>query len=178
MAEKATIARPYARAAFEHARSKNALGRWSELLAVASQVVSDARVKPLLGNPHVSNESLVELLAGIAGDRADGDGRNFLRALADNRRLGVLPEIAAQYEVLRALVENVLDVEVIAAMEVNAAQADRLSRALKTRLGRDIRLHTRIDASLIGGAIVRAGDLVIDGSLKGRLERLASAVTA
>jgi F-type H+-transporting ATPase subunit delta len=178
MAEKATLARPYARAAFEHARSTNALGRWSELLAVASQVVSDARVKPLLGNPHVGIDQLVDLVAGVAGDRVDGGGRNFLRALADNRRFGVLPEIAAQFEALRAEVENVVDVEVIAAMEVSAAQADRLSRALKARLGRDVRLHTRIDASLIGGAIVRAGDLVIDGSLKGRLDRLAAGMTA
>ena len=178
MAEKATIARPYARAAFEHARSKNALGRWSELLAVASQVVSDARVRPLLGNPQVSVDQLVELIAGIAGDRADAEGRNFLRALAANRRLGTLPDIVAQFEVLRAEVENVVDVEVVAAMEVDPAQAERLSRALRTRLGRDVRLHTRIDASLIGGAIVRAGDLVIDGSLKGRLDRLAAGMTA
>ncbi len=178
MAEKATIARPYARAAFEHARSTNALGRWSELLALASQVVSDARVKPLLGNPHISVEQLVELVAGLAGERTGDDGRNFLRALAANRRLGTLPEIAVQFEVLRALVENVVDVEVIAAMEVNEAQARRLSQALRTRLGRDVRLHTRIDAALIGGAIVRAGDLVIDGSLKGQLERLAAGMTA
>jgi F-type H+-transporting ATPase subunit delta len=178
MAEKATIARPYARAAFEHARSRNALGRWSELLAVASQVVSDARVKPLLGNPHVSVDQLVELVTGVAGDRVDAEGRNFLCAVAANRRLGTLPEIVAQFEVLRAEVENVVDVEVVAAMEVSAAQAQRLSQALKSRLGRDVRLHTRIDASLIGGAIVRAGDLVIDGSLKGRLERLAAGMTA
>ena len=116
MAEKATIARPYARAAFEHARSTSALSRWSELLALASQVVSDARVKPLLGNPHVGVDQLVEFVAGLAGDKAGDDGRNFLRALAANRRLGTLPEIAAQFEVLRGLVENVVDVEVVAAM--------------------------------------------------------------
>ena len=104
--------------------------------------------------------------------------RNFIDLLAENGRLAYLPEIAAQYEVLRREAEQVADVEVVSAMDLDEGQQARLAHALRARLGREIRMHTRTDASLIGGAIVRAGDLVIDGSLKGRLERLASEMNA
>lgn len=177
MAEQATIARPYARAAFDFARSQDALAAWSDALAAAAQVVTDPRVAPLLSSPQVRPQQLVALVAEAAG-AAQGPVRNFLDLLAENNRLGFLPEIAAQYEVLRTEAEKVADVEVISAMELDGAQQERLATALRRRLGREIRMHTRTDASLIGGAIVRAGDLVIDGSLKGRLERLASAMNA
>ena len=177
MADRATIARPYARAAFAHARERTDLPGWSKLLDTAAAVASDARVARLIGNPHVTGDELVELLTGIAGEAGGAEGRNFLRAMAQNRRLALLPEIAAQFETLRAEVENVIDVEIVAAREIAAPQRERLTNALKRRLGREVRMHTRIDESLIGGAIVRAGDLVIDGLLKGRLARLASALT-
>jgi F-type H+-transporting ATPase subunit delta len=176
VADRATIARPYARAAFAHAQESKDLASWSKLLTATAVAAADSRVKRLLGNPHVTSTELVDLLGGLAGKAAGEGGRNFLRALADNRRLGLLPEIAAQFEVLRAEVEGVVDVEVIAAREIASAQEKKLAAALKKRLGREVRMHTRIDASLIGGAIVRAGDLVIDGSLRGRLERLGSAL--
>lgn len=176
MAEKATIARPYARAAFDYARGHDALAAWSGMLAAAAQAASDARVAPLLSSPHVRPAQLVGLVAEVAA--AQGPARNFLEVLAENRRLGLLPEIAAQYEVLRTEAERVIDVEVVSAMDLDGAQQARLAQALKGRFGRDVRMHTRTDASLIGGAIVRAGDLVIDGSLKGRLERLAAEMTA
>lgn len=177
MADRATIARPYARAAFAHAHAGSELPAWSKLLGTAAATAADARIARLIGNPHVTGLQLVELLTGIAGDAAGKQGHNFLHALAANRRLALLPEIAAQFERLRAEIENVVDVEVIAAREIAAPQRERLAQALKRRLGREVRMHTRIDASLIGGAIVRAGDLVIDGSLKGRLARLGSALT-
>ena len=177
MADRATIARPYAKAAFAHARERKDLPGWSTLLGTAAAVAADSRVARLIGNPHVTGDQLVELLTGIAGEAGGGEGRNFLRAMAQNRRLALLPEIAAQYEALRAELENVIDVEITAAREIAAPQQKRLIEALKLRLGREVRMHTLIDESLIGGAIVRAGDLVIDGSLKGRLERLTSALT-
>jgi len=177
MADRATIARPYARAAFAHAQEGKVLAAWSKLLGTAAAVAADSRVARLIGNPHVTGDELVELLAGIAGETEGTEGRNFLRTLAVNRRLGLLPEMAAQFETLRAEVENIIDVEVITAREIAAPQQQRLNEALKRRLGREVRMHTRIDESLIGGAIVRAGDLVIDGSLKGRLARLGSALT-
>lgn len=176
MADRATIARPYARAAFAHAQAAQDVAAWSKLLAAAAQGASDSRVARLIGNPHVTGDELVDLLGGLSNHAAAEAGRNFLRALAANRRLALLPQIAAQFEKLRAETEGVADVEVVAAREIAAPQEKRLQAALAKRLGREVRMHTRIDESLIGGAIVRAGDLVIDGTLKGRLERLGTAL--
>jgi F-type H+-transporting ATPase subunit delta len=176
VADRATIARPYARAAFAHAQATKDLASWSNLLGAAATAAQDSRVARLIGNPHVTGDELVDLLGGLSKQAAGEGGKNFLRALAANRRLALLPEIAAQFERLRADVEGIVDVEVIAAREVAAPQQKKLEAALAKRLGRDVRLHTRLDDSLIGGAIVRAGDLVIDGSLKGRLERLETAL--
>lgn len=173
MAEKATIARPYAKAAFESARQHNAFERWSTVLATASSVVQDERVARLLSSPRVKPEQLTGLIADIAGQSMDQQSRNFLATLADNRRLALLPEIASMYEALRAEAENTADVQVVSAVVLNDAQKQRLAAALKQRLQRDVRLHCEVDESLIGGAIVRAGDFVIDGSLKARLDRLA-----
>ena len=174
MAEKVTLARPYARAAFEAAREHKDYDRWSQMLAAAATTVADARVVKLLSSPRVQPTDLVELI--VAANGADERGRNFLGTLAQNRRLGVLPEVAAIYEELRAEVENITDVHVTSAVELDEAQRARLAAALKKRLKREVRLHTAVDAGLIGGAIVRAGDFVIDGSLRARLERLASQI--
>jgi len=174
MAEKATIARPYAKAAFQYARDHNAYAQWSETLATASAVVADERVKKLLSSPRVTPNDLVDLIAGISGQGLDANGRNFLSTLAQNRRLGLLPEITAMYEQLRAEIERIADVEILSASELNEAQRTRLTGALKKKLQREVRLHVSVDPALIGGAIVRSGDLVIDGSLKARLDRLAS----
>ena len=176
MAEKTTIARPYAKAAFESARAHKNFDRWSDTLAVAASVVRDERVAKLLTNPRVKPADLINLIAEAAGGAIDQHIRNFLVTLAENRRLGLLPEIAAMFELLRAETENVADVQVVSAAPLNDAQRERLAAALKNRLRRDVRLHCEVDASLIGGAIVRSGDFVIDGSLKARLERLAGAM--
>ena len=175
MAEKATVARPYARAAFEYAREHGALGAWSKLLSIGAAVASEPGIGALLGNPRVGAAELVELVAGVAassGATVDAQSRNFLSLLAQGGRIGYLPEIAAQFETLRAEIENTLDVEVTTAMSLSEAQKAHLSDALAKRFGRTVRIEEKVDASLVGGAIVRAGDLVIDGSLQGRLVRL------
>jgi F-type H+-transporting ATPase subunit delta len=181
MAEKATIARPYARAAFDFAReagnTQQSFATWSRLLGIAGAVTADPAVGPLLGNPKVPATKLVELIAGVAsqqGLEVDAPGRNFLGILAQNRRLGYLPEIAAQFEQLRSEVENTVDVEVVTAFPAGEAQRQALMLALEERFNRAVRIRETIDESLIGGALIRAGDLVIDGTLKGRLERLAT----
>jgi F-type H+-transporting ATPase subunit delta len=176
MAEKATIARPYAKAAFESAREHESFDRWSQALAVAAGIVADERVARLLTNPRVKPAELVALIADAAGGSMDDHVRNFLKTLAENRRLALAPEIAAMFEQLRAEVENVADVHVLSAAQLTDAQRQRLASALKKRLAREVRLHCEVDASLVGGAIVRSGDFVIDGSLKARLERLAGAM--
>jgi F-type H+-transporting ATPase subunit delta len=177
MAEKATIARPYAKAAFEHARAGGEFARWSKILGAAAAVVKDQSVRKLLGNPRVKSADLVSLIADVCDDSFDENGRNFMLTLANNRRLALLPEIASMYETLRADAENVADVDVVSAIALDAERTERLSAALKKRLKRDVRLHCSVDESLLGGAIVRSGDFVIDGSLKARLDRLASEMT-
>lgn len=177
MAEKVTIARPYAKAAFEYARDKRRFAEWSQVLQTAAAVVSDERVARLLNSPRVTPQELAQLIGDASGAVLDDSGRNFIRTLAENRRLSVLPEIAATYEIYRADVENVADVHVTSAAALDDAQRKRLAEALKKRLKREVRLTCDIDASLIGGAIVRSGDMVIDGSLKARLERLTAQLT-
>lgn len=177
MAEKMTVARPYARAVFEIARESDTLAGWSEFLDRGSLAVADSRIQALIGNPAVTRDALAELFIELCGDLAGADGANFLRLLADNGRMAWLPEISAEYELLRAEAENVVDVQLTSAVELDEAQRDSFASSLRKRLGREVRLHCDTDAKLLGGAIIRAGDLVIDGSLFGRLERLAGAVT-
>ncbi len=175
MAETATVARPYARAAFAYGREHNALAAWSQLLAAGAAVAANGDAAQYFSNPRVSGAQLVDLIAGVAagaGATVSPEARNFLALLAENHRLHLLPAIAGQYEALRADVENTLDVAVTTALALSGEQRARLAAALGTRFGRTVRLEEKIDPTLVGGAIVRAGDLVIDGSLKGRLARL------
>jgi F-type H+-transporting ATPase subunit delta len=174
VAERATIARPYAKAAFEYARDANALAQWSQGLKAAAEIVADPRVAPLTKSPQWSAADLVSLITDVAGDKLDTGMQNFVRVLAENHRLLLLPEIAAHYEMLRSAVENTIDVEVVSAVPLDAAQTEKLERALSTRLKRRVRMQNAVDSTLLGGAVVRAGDLVIDGSLRGRLQRLAT----
>jgi F-type H+-transporting ATPase subunit delta len=176
MAERITTARPYAKAIFALARKANSLGPTSTGLQRAATVIVDPQVHGLLGNPHVTPAQLADLVNGIAG--LDENGRNFISMLAQNGRLGFLPEVAALFEQMKAEVENAVDVEVVAAANLTPEQEGRYAAALQKRLGRQVRLHTRVDGSLLGGAVLKAGDLVIDGSLKGRLDRLATELTA
>src|SRR3954471_21486028 len=178
MAERTTTARPYAKAIFALAREGNKLAETSAGLIRSAEVVVNRRVHALLGSPHVTAAQLTELGTGVAGNTLDEHGRNFVALLAQNRRLGFLPEIAALFEQMKAEVENAVDVEVVAATSLTPDQESRYAAALQKKLGRQVRLHTRVDGNLLGGAVLRAGDLVIDGSLKGRLERLATELTA
>lgn len=178
MADKTTIARPYAKAAFEEARSADNLARWSETLRKAAAVVQDPRVRKLLGNPAVSKADLSAFVSDVAGPQLDDSGRNFIRTLADNRRLIYLPEISALFDELKNEAEGVVDVTVTSAAALANGQREALSAALGHRLKRRIRMQCRVDPALIGGAVLRAGDLVIDGSLRARLERIAYQLTA
>ena len=178
MAERITTARPYAKAIFALARKGNSLGSLSEGLQRAATVVADPSVHPLLGSPHVTPAQLASLVNDIAGPALGEDGHNFVSLLAQNRRLGFLPEIAALFEQMKSDVENAVDVDVTAAVQLTPDQEARYAAALQKKLGRQVRLHTRIDSNLLGGAVLRAGDLVIDGSIRGRLERLATELTA
>jgi len=178
MADKSTIARPYARAAFQEAKQKNRLAEWSRALQVGAAVVQDARVENLLGNPHVTPEELAKFVSDLAGPQLDDLGRNFVQTLADNRRLAYLPEISAIFDELKDTAEGVIDVTVTSAAPLDEQQRKTLTAALTKKLKREVRLHCDTDAKLIGGAVLRAGDLVIDGSLRTRLDRIAYELTA
>jgi F-type H+-transporting ATPase subunit delta len=178
VAERATIARPYAKAAFEYARGANAFAPWSQGLQTAAEIVADPRVAELAKSPRFSAEDLASVVTDVAGDTLNAGMQNFVRVLAENHRLLLLPEIAAHYEELRSEVENTVEVAVVSAIALSTEQQDKLTQALSARLKRKVHMHTSVDAALLGGAVVRAGDLVIDGSLKGRLQRLATDLTS
>lgn len=176
MAERLTIARPYAKAIFHLASAANRLPQWSTALQVAAAVVADPRVRALLGNPNVASEQLVGLISSVGGKRFDEPARNFISALAANRRLGFLPEIATRFEQLRAEAERTVEVTVSSAIALSSEQQQHYAAALRARLGREVHLHCELDPGVLGGAIVRAGDLVIDGSVRAGLSQLASAI--
>ncbi len=174
MAEAATIARPYAKAAFMSARETKSLPAWSEALREGAGLAADERIADLITNPKLRVDQLVSMFAGLGGADIDAHWQNFVRLLAQNKRLAVLPDIAARYELLRAQYENEVDVQVTSAVALTESQRAKMVAALKTRFKRDVRMTTAIDPTLLGGAVIRAGDLVIDGSINGRLQRMAS----
>lgn len=174
MAENSTIARPYAKAVFELARDEDRLEQWNRLLRAIASAVDDDRVMSLLQDPRVGSAKIGQVIIDALGERIDRSGRNFIRMLAENRRLNVLPDIVEVYEGLRADAERTVDVNVTSAAPMSEEHKTQLAASLQRRLGRDVRLHCEVDESLIGGAVVRAGDLVIDSSLRGRLQQLAT----
>lgn len=176
MASTTTIARPYARAVFELARERNALERWSETLARLALIARDPVMQAAFGNPRVPPHELAAIVIDVAGVR-DAAECNLIRLLAERKRLALLPEIARAYEALRAEAERTIEVELRAASEVPPTLQERFIQALKQRLGREVKLKVVKDEQLIGGAVVRAGDLVIDASVRGKLERLAAEMT-
>ena len=177
MAERATIARPYAKAAFAVAREAGKLDPWSRWLATAREVVLSDEFQKLERSPGVSTEQLESLIAGICGADLDDQGKALLRLLTENGRLDFLPEIAARFKELEAEDRNVAEVEVVSATALDERQKERLAAALRARLNREVRLTCATDPALIGGAVVRSGDMLIDGSLRGKLERLETELT-
>ena len=173
MSQALTLARPYARAAFGIARDEGAFAAWSQALGFAAHVAADPRVAGVLGNPKLSDDEAVALLS------APGAGETvarFLRMLSENRRMALLPEIAGLFEELRHEAERVVKATVTSAVALPDAELESIRDALRKRFGREVELETAIDESLIGGALIDAGDVVIDGSLKGKLARLQSAL--
>lgn len=173
MSQALTLARPYARAAFGLARDAGAFADWSGALGLAARVAADPQAAALLGHPALGRDDAVALLAADGAPQAFND---FLALLADNRRLALLPEIAGLYEELRAEAEHVVKAKVTSASALPAAELDGIKAALKKRFGREVEVEAAIDESLIGGAVIAAGDTVIDGSLRGKLSRLQASL--
>ncbi len=173
MSQALTLARPYARAAFAIAREAGAAAQWSDAFGFAARVAADPRVQSLLGHPQLGRGDAVMLLSPEGASEAFG---NFLSVLAENRRLALLPEIAGLFEELRAEAERIVKARVTSATVLPATELDSIKAALKRRFGRDVEIETAVDETLIGGAVIDAGDVVIDGSLKSKLARLQSAL--
>ena len=178
MADLSTIARPYAKALFDLANGERKLAEWSAALGAASAVLADSNAKRALANPGLDDAARATLVASIASAiqggelLASGQGKNLLQVLAENDRLTALPEIAAQFDALKAQAENKVNVTVTAATEVDGVIAEQIKKALQQKLKRTVELTLAVDASLIGGAIIQADDMVIDGSVRTRLQRL------
>ncbi|CBL47380.1 F1-ATP synthase, delta subunit [gamma proteobacterium HdN1] len=173
MAELTTVARPYAKAAFQYAQEQGALNEWSAMLAFTSAAVSEPIVASIVENPAKTAQQQADVLVQLCSDAMDSTRRNFIALVAKNKRLSALPAIAELYESYKAELEKTVDVEVTSAFELDPQHSESLSSALQRRLGRGINLSTVVDPSLIGGVIIRAGDMVIDGSVKGKLAKLA-----
>lgn len=174
MSDFTTAARPYARAVFEYAQEKKALDQWSEILAFMAAVASEPEIKVIFDSPKLNHSERAEFFLKVCADKQTPTAANLVKLLAENRRLPVIPSIAAQYEEYRALAENQVEATIISAQAVSASEQKRIKAALEKRLGKQITLKTEIDESLIGGAVIKAGDTVIDGSLKARVGKLAT----
>lgn len=175
MSEALTLARPYARAAFSIAREQGRLAPWSQALgftAIASELPA---VKSALSDPRVGVAVIIELLS--PPDASDASYQQFLSVLSDNRRLALLPEIAALFDELKADAERVVKASVTSAKALDAAELSQLRDALKKRFDREVEITASVDESLIGGVVINTGDVVIDGSIKTKLARLHASLT-
>lgn len=177
MAEKTTIARPYAQAMFASAKEKGNTDKVGEALQIAAVAVTDPALAAMIGNPDVADDKIIALLTDLCGDRAGKELENFFRLLAEYDRLTFLPEISSLFDGYRAEEESTVEAEIISAIELNDAQKSDIVSGLKKRLGREVNLRCSVDESLIGGAIIRAGDLVIDGSITSQLNKLGHALS-
>ncbi|MBB1518564.1 F0F1 ATP synthase subunit delta [Aquipseudomonas guryensis] len=176
MAELTTLARPYAKAAFEHAQAHQQLASWSAMLGLAAAVSQDDTLQRVLKAPRLTSTEKATTFNEVCGDKFDAQARNFISIVAEYGRLDLLPEIAALFELYKAEQEKSVDVEVTSAFALSTEQQDKLAKVLSARLSREVRLHATEDATLIGGVVIRAGDLVIDGSVRGKIAKLAEAL--
>ena len=178
MAELSTLARPYAKAAFEYAVEKGALAQWSEQLATCAAVVLEDTMGAALDNPALTAEQQAQTLNDVCGEATGEEVKNFVSILSSNKRIALLPEIQAQFELFKANQEKSVDVEVISAFDLGDSLADKLAGVLRNKLEREVKVSTSKDESLLGGVLMRAGDMVIDGSVRGRLNKLAEAMNS
>jgi len=178
MAELSTIARPYAKAAFQFANEKSKLNEWSDMLNFAALVVQDEAIAKMLDDPKATSSEQADMFLKIGEDQFDENGKNFVSLLAANKRLSLLPEIGVLYERLKAEQLQSIDVEITSAFAISDDQCATLASALKQNLGREVKIESTIDQSLIGGLVIRAGDMVIDGSVRGKLAKLTETLNS
>ena len=177
MAELRTLARPYAKAAFQAASETSSVQLWADQLTLLGSISAQAKVADAISSSTIDAATQVSTLTNLAGDDLGVAVNNFLHVLASNKRLLLLPSIADLFAELKADLERSVEVNISTAFALDSAVETKLTEALKNKLQRDIRVNTNIDKSLLGGVVVRAGDIVIDGSIKGRIAKLAEAMS-
>ena len=177
MIEPTTLARPYARAAFEHARTAGDLAAWQTALSELAAITAEPKVAAAMRDPNQTAAQRATTLNGLAGDAAPSAVANLLAIMADNGRLSLLPEVAMLFDQLKQAVESTVAVHVTSAYPLSDAETQQLADTMQKKLARSITLTSETDPSLLGGALIRADDLVIDGSVRGRLNKLAGTLT-
>ena len=178
MAESITIARPYAKAAFQSAKDKDALASWSDMLSYSAAVANDEKMKVVLDHPSLTSEQKAQVFSDVCAENLNEDGQRFIQVLAENHRLGLLSEIAELYEYFKSQLEQSIDVDIESAFELTNEQQDKLAQALSKKLDRKVLVSSTTNQELLGGAIIRAQDLVIDASVRGKIAKLAEAISA
>ena len=172
MSEFVTVARPYAKAAFDFAVEHQSIDRWQDMLAFVAEVTKNEQMTELLSGA-LAPETLSDVFIAVCGEQLDENGQNLIRVMAENGRLNALPDVLEQFIHLRAASEATAEVEVISAAQMSDEQLAKITAAMEKRLSRKVKLNCKIDKSVMAGVIIRSGDMVIDGSVRGRLERLA-----
>lgn len=178
MAELTTIARPYAKAAFQYACEASDLAAWGKQLATAAGASRYGVMQKHIATPSLSAQQQAQLLIDACGDELSSPVRNFIVLLAQNKRLSLLPEINQQFDALKTAQEQAVDVELTTAIALDDESQTKLADALSSKLARKVNIQTTVDQRLLAGVIIKAGDLVIDGSMRGRLEKLAKAINS
>lgn len=172
MSELTTVARPYAKAAFEFAVEKQAVDHWAQMLAFLAEVAVNETVADLLSG-QVNAEQLAQIFIQIGGEQVDEHGQNLIKVLAENGRLVALPAVAQQFVELREAWQKEITAEVQSAVELSEEQQANIAASLEQRLARKVKLNCSVNPDLIAGVVITAGDLVIDGSVRGKLSRLS-----
>lgn len=182
MSDSTTIARPYAKAVFEHALAEKKLAEWSGILQVLAEAMLTSEASDFISNPLSTEEQHIDLLMTVVNKaklaKDTQTVKNLLSLLAHNKRLNILPDIKCMYEVHRAEQEKTLEVDVLSYSQLSEQQLKQMATSLSQRLQREVSLNNKVDPSLIGGAVIQAGDLVIDGSVRGKLNKLRTGLAA
>jgi F-type H+-transporting ATPase subunit delta len=177
MSEWTSIARPYAKAAFDYAVENKTIAQWQEMLVFAAEISKNETVKSLLSGS-LAVERLAEIFNGVCGEQLDQQGQNLIKVLAVNRRLQALPDISNLFYQFKSDFEKEIDVDITSAVKLNKKQQTDISKSLEVRLARKVKLNCSVDPELIAGVLIKAGDTVIDGSLRNKLNRLSDALQA
>ncbi len=176
MAESVTIARPYAEAVFRLAKEQKTLPLWQDRLDRMALVAQDAEMQELIGNPKVSAAQLAQLFLSLCGEGKDQELENFIQVLANNERLAVLPQVRDLYVTLKGAEEGVKEAVIESAYPLDDAQLNKLTSQLEAHFGSRLQPRVVVQPELIGGVKVMVGDRVLDASVRGKLEAVASAL--